>query len=71
MNIDSKIDVLFTYFFPKAIIPYITPVVKIKPLPKIVDIPGANIIAGKARLKQKGIVKFIMLCSSDHKYAGI
>lgn len=41
-----------TYFLPRDIIPYIIPVVNIKPLPNILPIPGHRKTAGNAILDQ-------------------
>lgn len=46
----SQINMGATYFLPRAIIPYMTPVIKRRPLPKMLLIPGHNIIGGRASL---------------------
>lgn len=43
----------WTYFFPRPIIPYITPVAKIRPLPNKLPSPKQNKIPGKANLENK------------------
>lgn len=51
----SQINMCATYFLPSAIIPYMTPVIKRRPLPKMLLIPGHNIIGGRASLNNRKI----------------
>ena len=50
-----------THFFPIVIIPYMTAVVKISPLPKIVERPAHSSIGGKLILDNTRKGKFALL----------